>query len=77
VAEKDAEKITVRMANAGQTSAGHHGPGDARELPADEARVLLRDGLAARAGTAAESRMHRPDTAGHYTRLRRPATGNG
>ena len=73
MAKKDAETITVRLANAGQTSAGHHGPGDARELPADEARVLLRDGLAVRAGTVAESRMTVPDTTGRH----RPPPGSG
>ena len=76
MAKEDAkapETITVRMANAGRTSAGHHGPGDARELPADEARLLLRAGLAARAGTAAESRMTVPDTTGGH----RPPPGNG
>jgi hypothetical protein len=71
--EKAPETIAVRMANAGRTSAGHHGPGDARELPAGEARVLLRDGLAVRAGTVAGSRMTVPDTTGRH----RPPPGSG
>jgi hypothetical protein len=43
------ETITVQLANAQRTSAGDATPGQPVTLPADEARLLLRDGLAVRA----------------------------
>lgn len=41
--------VWVRLANAQTTSAGPGVPGLAVQLPAEEARLLIRDGLAVRA----------------------------
>lgn len=46
--EQPEETITVQMGNSGRTSAGWHAPGDVLLLPAEEARALLREGLARR-----------------------------
>ncbi len=43
------ETITVYLANATRTSAGRGLPGHPAVLPAEEARELLRQGLAVRA----------------------------
>ena len=42
------ELIAVKMANATASSLGYHQPGDEVDLPAGEARELLRHGAATR-----------------------------
>jgi len=40
------ETVTIRLANAQQTSAGYSSPGDVVQLPGEEAYGLVRSGLA-------------------------------